>query len=465
MTNYQFPSDFWWGGATSGPQSEGRFDKAHRNLFDYWYDHDPAAFYQQVGPNTASDFYHTYDADLALMKDIGLNSLRTSIQWSRLIKDFETGAVDPAGVVYYNRVIDACLAAGITPVLNLHHFDLPVALYQRYGGWTSRHVVDLYVKFAKACFAAFGDRVKNWFTFNEPQVILDGEYLYRFHYPLEVDGQKAVQAAYNISLASACAIAAYRAMPQSQGGRIGIILNLTPAYAASEDPADQEAAAKADLWTTRLFLDPAVLGHHPQAVSDWLAADGVLWSHTAADDAVIAANPIDMLGVNYYHPFRVQRPAISPTSLMPWMPNNYFAEYQKPGRVMNVDKGWEIYPDALRDIATRLKDDYGNLPWYVSENGMGVSGESRFADATGVIQDDYRINFMTAHLKVLHQAIAAGANCFGYHVWTPFDCWSWANAYRNRYGLIAVDIRTQKRTVKASGRWFAQLATNHGFEG
>ena len=463
MTKISFPARFWWGGASSGPQSEGRFNKRHANLFDYWYEQDPGAFYEQVGPDVASDFYHTYQADIERLAALGFNSFRTSIQWSRLIDNFESASLNPEAVAFYNDVIDTCLAHGITPVINLHHFDLPQALYVQYGGWTSKHVVALYVKFATQCFKLFGDRVKHWFTFNEPQVILDGEYLYQFHYPLLQDGRAAVQAAYNIALASAEAIAAYRQLPVAQDGQIGIILNLTPAYAASNQEADQTAARYADLWTTRLFLDPAVLGHHPVELVDWLARDGVLWQHTADEDEIIAANTVDVLGVNYYHPFRVQRPAISPRSLMPWFPNNYFAEYEMPGRVMNVDKGWEIFPAALKDIATRIQTDYGNIPWFVSENGMGVSGEQRFADSNGIIQDDYRIRFMKAHLTVLSEAITAGANCFGYHVWTPFDCWSWANAYRNRYGLIAVNIHTQARTVKASGQWFKQLAQDNGF--
>ena len=221
----EFPKDFWWGAATSGPQSEGRFNKQHANVFDHWYEIEPEAFYDQVGPDTASNFYNSYKQDITMMKEIGFNSFRTSIQWSRLIDDLEEGSVNKDAVRFYNAVIDECLAQGIRPVINLLHFDLPVELQKKYGGWESKHVVDLFAKFASQCFRLFGDRVEDWFTFNEPLVIVDGAYLYQFHYPNIVDGKKAVQVAYNISLASAKAIAAYREINTNPDGRIGIILN------------------------------------------------------------------------------------------------------------------------------------------------------------------------------------------------------------------------------------------------
>ena len=150
-----FPKDFWWGAATSGPQSEGRFQKKHANMFDHWYDIEPEVFYDRVGPDMASNFYNSYREDIALMKQTGLNSLRTSIQWTRLIKDLETNEVDPVGVAFYNNVIDEFLSQNIRPIFNLHHFDLPVELYHKYGGWESKKVVDLFVGFAEQCFAIY----------------------------------------------------------------------------------------------------------------------------------------------------------------------------------------------------------------------------------------------------------------------------------------------------------------------
>ena len=460
-----FPVDFWWGGATSGPQNEGRFHKPHVNVFDYHYDSKPEDFFRYVGPDVASDFYHLYESDIALFKELGFNSLRTSIQWTRLIDNLEEGSLNPEGVDYYNRVIDALLAAGIRPIINLHHFDLPIELYERYGGWESKHVVELFVKFARRAFECFGDRVTDWMTFNEPMVVVEGQYLYGFHYPMLVDGKKAVQVAYNLQLASAKAIQAYRQINQNPAGRVTIALNLTPAYPASQSEEDLAAAHFANLFVNRLFLDASFKGHFPEELVAILTKDGVLWESTPEELAIIRDNRVDYIGVNYYHPHRVKAPEISPNSLtVDWMPQRYFNDYQMPGRRMNVDKGWEIYPQALYDIAKNLQDNYDNIPWFVSENGIGVSREERYLDQTGIIQDHYRIQFFSEHLYWLNRAMQEGANCFGYHVWTPVDGWSWLNAYKNRYGLISNDIHTQTRTVKKSGWWFKDLTANHGFE-
>lgn len=454
-----FPKDFWWGAATSGPQSEGRFNKQHANVFDYWYELEPDAFYDGAGPDTASNFYNSFAEDIAMMKQIGLNSVRTSIQWSRLIDDLETGTVNEDGLRFYNEVIDTFLENSIRPIMCLHHFDLPAELYHTYGGWESKKVADLFAKFAEKCFALFGDRVKDWFTFNEPMVIVEGGYLHQFHYPLLVDGKKAVQAAYNIQLASAKAIQAFRKSGASEAGRIGIILNLTPSYPASDSAEDTAAASFADLWLNRLFMDASALGEFPKKLRETLLEDGVLWEETAEELEIIRNAVIDVLGVNYYHPHRVKAPAVSPDSLaVDWMPDKYFDDYEMPGRRMNVDKGWEIYPKALYDIALNIRDNYGNMPWFVSENGMGVSKEKRFMNESGQIDDDYRIQFIQEHLYWLHQGMEAGSNCFGYHLWTPIDCWSWKNAYRNRYGLISNNIHTQVKTIKKSGWWFKNIA-------
>lgn len=464
VQKYSFPDGFWWGAATSGPQSEGRFHKAHRNVFDYWYDKDPQAFFNQVGPNTASNFYNDYPQDIALMKEIGLNTVRTSIQWTRLIRDFETGETNPDGVRFYNDVIDTFCRNGIQPIMNLHHFDLPIDLYKKYGGWESRHVVDLFILFARKCFELFGDRVKNWVTFNEPMVIVEGEYLYQFHYPNLVDGKKACQVLYNLNLASAGAIEAFRKTEcAAHGGRIGIVLNLTPAYPRSDAPEDVQAAAFAEDFKNKSFLDPAVLGRFPASLEKILREDGVLWQAEPEDLAIIQNNRVDFLGVNYYQPFRAKAPEGMFDESHGWLPEKHFAAYEMPGRRMNPYRGWEIYPRSIYDVAINIRDNYGNIPWYISENGMGVEGEEKYRNAEGFLEDDYRIDFFKEHLGWLHKGIAEGSNCFGFHAWTPIDCWSWSNAYKNRYGFIALDLATQKKTIKKSGYWIRDVIKHNGF--
>ncbi|QAA30315.1 glycoside hydrolase family 1 protein [Clostridium manihotivorum] len=461
---HKFPENFWWGAATSGPQSEGRFNKKHRSVFDYWYDTEPDAFFDRVGPNVASNFYNSFREDFKMMKSIGFNSFRTSIQWTRLIKDFETAEVEADAVRFYNEVIDECISNGMIPVMNLHHFDLPVELYEKYGGWESKHVVDLFAKYAKVCFDLFGDRVKHWTTFNEPIVIVQGEYLNQFHYPNIVDGKKAVQVSYNLNLASAKAIEEFKKNENNKGGRIGIVLNLTPAYPRSDSEEDLAASDFANKFHNRMFLDPAVLGHFPEGLAEVFEKDGVLWQSSSEEMELIRNNKVDFLGVNFYQPLRVKvREHELDESKTGWLPDKYYEYYEMPGRRVNPHKNWEIYPEAMYDIAINIRDNYGNIPWYVSENGMGVYGEEKFKDENGMIVDDYRIDFVTEHLEFLHKGIEEGSNCFGYHLWTPIDCWSWMNAYRNRYGFISLDLATQIKTIKKSGYWFKDVAENNGF--
>ncbi|MBD7914688.1 glycoside hydrolase family 1 protein [Clostridium sp. Sa3CUN1] len=463
--NNIFPKNFWWGAATSGPQSEGDFNKKNKSVFDYWYEVEPEAFFDNVGPKVASNFYNSYKEDIAMISEIGLNSLRTSIQWTRLIKDFETAEVDEDGVKFYNNVIDEIIKKGMIPIINLHHFDLPVELYEKYGGWESKHVVDLFVKFAKVAFDLYSDRVKYWTTFNEPIVVVEGQYLYEFHYPKVVDGKKAMQVLYNLNLASAKAIKAFRDGGYNKDdGKIGIILNLTPAYPRDKNNEEDLKASKiADDFFNNSFLDPSVKGEFPKNLVKLLEEEKVIWESTEEELEIIKNNTIDFLGVNYYQPRRVKAKEYEFDYSRGWMPDKYFDNYEMPGRRMNPYRGWEIYPEAIYDIAINVRDNYNNIPWYISENGMGVEGEEKYINSEGYIEDDYRIEFIKEHLVNLHKAIEEGANCFGYHMWTPIDCWSWSNAYKNRYGFIAVDLNTQKKTIKKSGKWIKEVSKNNGF--
>lgn len=459
MIELKFPKDFWWGAATSGPQLEGRFNKKHANIFDYDFEKFPEHFWHGIGPDVASNFYNDFREDIRLMKKAGFNSVRTSIQWSRLIDDLEEGTVNPEAVEFYNAVIDEFLSNGIRPIINLHHFDLPVELLHKYGGWANKQVISFYVKYAEQCFRLFGDRVSDWFTHNEPMVVVEGGYLYQFHYPDLVDGKLAVQVAYNLQLASSLAIQKYREVNQNSDGKIGIILNLSPNYPASQDKEDIAAAHFADLWQNRLFMDASVKGKFPNELVEILTKDGVLWNSTLEELETIKNNKVDMFGVNFYHPNRAQRPHYSPDSLtVDWLPNKYFDDYKMVGARMNVDKGLEIYPQTLYNIAKNIQKNYGNIPWFVSECGIGVSNEDRYLNRDGLIEDDYRIQFVQEHLYWLHKAIDEGANCYGFHLWTPIDCFSWRNSYRNRYGLISVNIHTQKKCLKKSAYFFKNLA-------
>lgn len=296
------------------------------------------------------------------------------------------------------------------------------------------------------------------------KAVLEGEYLYQFHYPLLVDGRKACQVLYNLNLASAKAIEVFHASDCAKnGGRIGIVLNLTPAYPRSDDPADVAAAAFAEEYKNNSFLYPAVKGCFPEKLVETLRADGVLWESTPEEMACIQANTVDFLGVNYYQPFRAMARETPLDLSKSWLPEKHFEQYHMPGARMNPYRGWEIYPQAIYDIACNVRDNLGNIPWYISENGMGVEGEEKYRNAEGFIEDDYRIDFFKEHLAWLHKGIEEGSNCFGFHAWTPIDCWSWMNAYKNRYGYIALDLATQQKTIKKSGYWMRDVIANNGF--
>lgn len=457
----KFPKGFYFGSATSAVQCEGSVpgDGRGKNIWDMWYEKEGYKFHGGIGPETTSTFYHNYKTDIRLMKQTGHNSFRTSISWSRMFPE-GYGEINEKAVAFYRDLFGELRANGIEPFVNLYHFDMPVAL-QSIGGWENRKVVDYYRDYARNCFALFGDTVKRWFTFNEPIVHVECGYLNGCHYPCKVDPEAAVKAAYHTALASACAVKEYHGMNQS--GKIGIVLNLTPAYPRSDNPADRKAAGIAELFQNNSFLDPAVKGTYDQELVEMLKEHGLLPSAAPEDLAIIRDNTVDYLGVNYYHPVRVCAKACLPNPEAPFTPEFYFDLYDMPGKNMNPYRGWEIYPNGLYDIAINIRDNYKNIEWIVSENGMGVEHEDRFRN-DGRIADDYRIKFYKEHLACLHKGIIEGSNCVGYHVWTFIDCWSWLNAYKNRYGLVELNLDTQERTIKKSGLWFRELMENNGFE-
>lgn len=461
--DYQFSAGFWWGSAASGPQTEGVFegDGKGASIWDYWYQQEPEKFFNGVGPEKTSQVYTRYQEDIQLMKETGHTTFRTSIQWSRLFPQGK-GEVNQKAVDFYNAYIDELIANGIEPFMNLYHFDMPMALQEK-GGWLNRETVDAYVAFAQTCFTLFGDRVKKWFTHNEPIVPVEGGYLYQFHYPNEINMKHAVQVGFHETLASAKAIKVYHEM--NLDGEIGIILNLTPSYPRDEnDPEDVKAAQIADAFFNRSFLDPAVKGTFPEELVTIVKELDMVPAMEADDLQTILENTIDLLGINYYQPRRIMKKESPIDEAKSPMPDDYFDNYDMPNKKMNPYRGWEIYEKGIYDILTNTRENYGNIKCYISENGMGVEGEERFVNADGVIEDDYRIEFVSDHLKYVHQAIQEGTNCVGYHMWTCMDNWSWTNAYKNRYGFISVDLANDaKRTVKKSGRWFKEVSDNNGF--
>lgn len=456
----QFPKDFYWGSATSATQSEGAAHKDGKgeNIWDLWYGLEPYKFFNQVGPENTTTIYENYKEDIKLLKQTGHNSFRTSISWARLIPEGK-GEINQKAVDFYRDYFKSIKDEGITLFVNLFHFDMPVSL-QEIGGWTNKDVVEYYANYADKAFELFGDLVDRWFTFNEPIVHVEEQYLNQNHYPMEVDPKKAVQSAFNSQLASAKAIERFR--NHDLDSKIGIVLNLTPAYPRSQNPSDLKAAKIADLFQCKSFLDPAIHGQYPKELVEIVSQYDLIPEYNAEELEIIKNNTVDFLGVNYYQPLRVKENPYEMKKDAIVMPEYFFTPYIMPGRRINKYRGWEIYPDAVYDIAINIRDNYNNIEWLMTENGMGVEDELRFKE-NGQIQDDYRIEFIKEHLEFLHKGIEAGSNCVGYQVWTFIDCWSWLNAYKNRYGLVELDLETQERTIKKSGEWFKTLAENNGF--
>lgn len=454
-----FPKDFLWGSAASAPQTEGHALDGGKTAttWDKWFELNPEKFNENQGPEVTSNVYEHYKEDIQRMKEIGMNSYRTSISWARLLPDGKT--LNKEAVAFYRSYFQELRDNDIEPIMNLFHFDMPWWLMEK-GGWETRESVDAFAFYAKTAFEEFGDLIKRWATFNEPLVHIECGYLYGFHYPAIVDFKKAIQVGYHTLMAHVKAVEAFK-----QGGfegEIGIILNVTPTYARSNEPADMEAKRKADLLIIKSFLDPCVLGEIPAELSQMIKENDLTPVTVETDKEAIKNNLVDYIGINYYQPMRVKAPVSVQTPAQ--TPADFFASYDWPEKKINPYRGWEIYPEALYDVAMMMKNDYNNIPWYVSENGMGVADEERFLDENGMIQDDYRIDFMKEHLMQLHRGIQEGSSCFGYHTWTFVDCWSWLNGYRNRYGFYRVDLDNNlERSLKKSGLWYNDLSKNNGF--
>lgn len=459
--HYSFSKDFFWGAATSATQSEGRVegDRKGENIWDYASKEYNHRFFDGVTTEQTSRFYEDYQEDIQKMADLSFNSFRTSISWSRLIPD-GVGEVNPEAVVFYNQMLDELNAKGIQPFINLYHFDMPMKL-QEIGGFENREVIQAYKKYAETCFELFGDKVAYWFTFNEPMIPAEAGYLHDRHYPYVVDFKRAAQVLHHIVLCHCEAIKSFREGGYS--GKIGIIMDVIPVYPRSQHPADLYAAEMADLFYTKSLNDVILKGFYPEKIGEILRKYDQLPVVTTADKELLSATKIDLLGINYYRPRRVKARESVPNPEGVFSPEWFYDNYEMPGRRMNTSRGIEIYPKGLYDIAKKIQNEYGNIDWFVSENGIGIQDEEQYLQ-DDMVQDDYRIEFLEEHLSWLHQAMEEGSNCLGYHMWTFVDCWSWINTFKNRYGFYRMNLETGEKTVKKSGLWFKAVIENQGFD-
>ncbi|MDT2802479.1 glycoside hydrolase family 1 protein [Vagococcus lutrae] len=457
-----FPENFWWGSAWSAEQAEGRGTTGKaETVWERWYKEQPNRFYKNIDSSITTDHINRYKEDVQLMKQTGHNSFRVSISWSRMFPNGGTGDVNPEAINFYRNLFTEMTNNNIKIFANLYHFDMPADLQDK-GGWESRLVVDAYVNFAKTCFEEFGDLVYHWFTFNEPLGPILGSYLEDFHYPNVIDFKRGAQAAFFTILAHAKAIEVFK--KEKLTSKIGVILNLSPTFPRSQNPHDIKAAEIADLFYTRSFLDPMVKGTFPEKLVSLLKDYDQLPVDTTEEDfSCIQNNVAQILGLNYYEPRRVKAKMHAINQESPFLPEWFFDYHIMPGRKMNEYRGWEIYEKGIYDLCLDIKNNYNNIESFISENGMGVADEERFMDESGQVIDTYRIEYIKDHLAYLWKAIDAGCNIKGYHLWTFIDCWSWINSYKNRYGLVSLNLDTQERTIKKSGEFYKQLSDDNGF--
>ena len=452
------PDDFILGAAASAWQTEGWSGKkeGQDSWPDLWYKNDRRVWHNGYGPAIATDFINRFREDVQLMKQAGLTHYRTSINWSRFLTDYENVTVDEEYAAYYDQLFDELRANGIEPMICLEHYELPGYLLERYGGWASKKVVELFVRYAEQVFARYHHKVSRWFTFNEPIVGQTRVYLDALRWPYEQNTGTWMQWNHHKVLATAKVVQLFRAA--GYRGTVGCILNPEVTYPRSQAAHDRRAAEIYDLFYNRVFLDPLVNGRYPQELLALLEKHDVAWDYRDEELAIISANTVDELGINLYYPHRVKAPSRAWHEETPFHPAYYYEPFELPGRPMNTSRGWEIAPQIIFDMAMRIKNEYRNIPWFVAESGMGVENEERFRAADGTIVDAYRIRFISEHLYQTLLAREAGANCHGYMLWAFTDNVSPMNAFKNRYGLIEIDLQNNRaRRPKASAAWFRQL--------
>ena len=442
-----FPADFVWGAATAAYQIEGAHDEDGRgpSIWDT-FSHTPGKTLNGDTGDIACDHYHRYPEDIALMRELGLRAYRLSVAWPRI---FPTGSgrPNPAGLDFYRRLLDALRTADIEPFVTLYHWDLPQAL-QDAGGCANRDTVGRFGEYAHTVAVALGEQVHHWATLNEPWVVAFLGNLMGVHAPGERNLGTALRVSHHQLLAHAEALSALRADARA-GDQIGIVLNLSPIEPAGDANADAEAAHRQDGYLNRWFLDPLFRGEYPD---DLLRLYGDDAPEVEPGDLARINAPIDFLGINYYFRTLVRHdPAGVPVQASAVVP---------PGRPVTA-MGWEVYPEGLYDILTRVHRDYAPPTIYVTENGAAF--EDRLVD--GVVDDPQREAYLHDHLLQAYRAIEAGVPLRGYFAWSLLDNFEWAFGYTRRFGLVHVDYATQARTIKRSGRWYAGVTREHGVRG
>jgi beta-glucosidase len=441
----RFPPGFGFGVASSAYQIEGATSEGGRgeSIWDRFCRIPGRVANGETG-DIACDHYHRYPEDLDLMSSIGISLYRFSIAWPRLVPDGK-GKPNPAGIDFYRRLCEGLRERGIAPMATLYHWDLPQAI-QDEGGWANRDSALRFAEYAATAFEALDGLVEAWITQNEPWVTAFEGHGYGTKAPGEQDWPTALAVAHHVLLSHGLAVRAFR--ESAIEAKIGIALNLTPAYPLNGTLEDRAAAHLMDGYHNRWFLDPVLRGGYPpDMVDQFTSRFGPIEAIEAGDLATIA-QPIDFLGVNYYFSTRV------------------FADPAEPLLGVGVAAptagttamGWEVTPDSLYALLVRLKREYGDIPLVITENGAAFEDE---APVNGHVDDPQRREYLRAHLDSLSRAIDAGVDVRGYCAWSLLDNFEWQHGYSKRFGIVYVDYETLRRVPKASALWYRDLIAAH----
>ncbi len=424
-----FPERFVWGVATSSFQIEGAAAEDGKGL-SIWdrFCGQPGAIADHSDGDVACDHYHRWESDLDLIAGLGVDAYRFSVSWPR-VRPGGSGPWNELGLAFYERLVDGLIARGIKPYMTLNHWDLPDEL-QAAGGWANRETVQRFVEYAQGMAARLGDRVASITTHNEPWVIAVLGHETGHFAPGIKDRAVAIQVSHHLLLSHALAMRAMRA--QGCKARIGIVLNLSPVYPATDSEADRAQARLDDGRLVRWYMDPLFKGRYPQDVLDDLGADA---PQIEPGDLDAIREPMDFMGLNYY-----SRQMAS--SAGPW-------DVQASGLPV-TDMGWEVYPEGLTELLLRLHRDYAVPPLYVTENG----GAFKDTLVEGRVHDAARTDYIARHIAAVAAAMRQGVRMEGYMVWSLLDNFEWASGYEKRFGIVHVDYDTQTRTLKDSALWY-----------
>jgi len=444
----KFPRDFVWGTATSSYQIEGAVNEDGRtpSIWDTFSKTEGKTYKGHTG-DVACDHYHRYKEDVEILKEIGVKAYRFSIAWPRIFP--EEGKYNPKGMDFYKKLIDELQKRDIVPAATIYHWDLPQWAYDKGGGWLNRESIKWYVEYATKLFEELGDAIPLWITHNEPWCSSILSYGIGEHAPGHKNYREALIAAHHILLSHGEAVKAFREM-NIKGSKIGITLNLTPAYPASEKEEDKLAAQYADGFANRWFLDPIFKGNYPEDMMELYSKIIGEFDFIKEGDLETISVPIDFLGVNYYT-----------RSIVKYNEDSMLKAENVPGPGKRTEMGWEISPESLYDLLKRLDREYTKLPMYITENGAAFKDE---VTEDGRVHDDERIEYIKEHLKAAAKFIGEGGNLKGYFVWSLMDNFEWAHGYSKRFGIVYVDYTTQKRILKDSALWYKEVILDDGIE-